>query len=178
MPKLLTRLRIDEISSVDSGAGEGVKIVLAKRDDATRRDADFFRKLFASVGKNNAHRLADALVAASDHQISHEQAMNYLSSEGLLTQKKDNPSMLTRTEQLKAFAKNNGGVVRVAKFILAEGAHGISEHDFTEMITEEARQHKRSGETDAQAFSKLFCDNTPEAILLRKAHAVVKGRAI
>lgn len=37
--KLLTRLRTGEVSSVDRGAGEGVKIVLMKRDDAAdRRD--------------------------------------------------------------------------------------------------------------------------------------------
>jgi hypothetical protein len=32
MPKLLTRLRIDEVSAVDRGAGDGVKIMLMKRD--------------------------------------------------------------------------------------------------------------------------------------------------
>jgi hypothetical protein len=37
MPKLLTRLRIDEVSAVDRGAGDGVKIVLMKR--ASRSDA-------------------------------------------------------------------------------------------------------------------------------------------
>jgi hypothetical protein len=37
MPKLLTRLRIDEVSAVDRGAGENVKIVLMKR--ASRPDA-------------------------------------------------------------------------------------------------------------------------------------------
>ena len=36
MPRILTRLRIDEVSAVDKGAGEGVKIVLMKRRD--RRD--------------------------------------------------------------------------------------------------------------------------------------------
>jgi hypothetical protein len=31
-PRLLTNLRIDEISSVDAGAGEGVRVMLMKRD--------------------------------------------------------------------------------------------------------------------------------------------------
>jgi hypothetical protein len=35
--RVLTRLRIDEVSAVDKGAGEGVKVVLMKRDP----DADF-----------------------------------------------------------------------------------------------------------------------------------------
>src|ERR1700730_15180769 len=36
MTKLLTRLRIDEVSAVDRAAGEGTKIVLLKRDDTPR----------------------------------------------------------------------------------------------------------------------------------------------
>jgi hypothetical protein len=39
MPKVLTKLRIDEISSVDRGAGDGCKIVLYKRDDSDDRSA-------------------------------------------------------------------------------------------------------------------------------------------
>jgi hypothetical protein len=35
-PKILTRLRIDEVSAVDRGAGERCRIVLAKRDDSER----------------------------------------------------------------------------------------------------------------------------------------------
>ena len=37
--RLLTRLRINEVSAVDRGAGEGVKIVLMKRDDEPPPDA-------------------------------------------------------------------------------------------------------------------------------------------
>lgn len=41
MAKKLTRLRIDEVSSVDRGAGEGVKIMLMKRDfSREQRDLD------------------------------------------------------------------------------------------------------------------------------------------
>jgi hypothetical protein len=36
MPRILTKLRIDEVSAVDRGAGDGVKIVLMKRDDTPR----------------------------------------------------------------------------------------------------------------------------------------------
>jgi hypothetical protein len=36
MPRILTKLRIDEVSAVDRGAGDGVKIVLMKRDDQPR----------------------------------------------------------------------------------------------------------------------------------------------
>jgi hypothetical protein len=36
-PKILTRLRIDEVSSVDRGAGDGVKILLMKRHNDTEQ---------------------------------------------------------------------------------------------------------------------------------------------
>jgi hypothetical protein len=36
MARILTKLRIDEVSAVDKGAGDGVKIVLMKRDDTPR----------------------------------------------------------------------------------------------------------------------------------------------
>lgn len=38
MARILTKLRIDEVSSVDRGAGKGVKVVLAKRDGAAPRE--------------------------------------------------------------------------------------------------------------------------------------------
>lgn len=40
MPKILTRLRIDEVSSVDRGAGKGVKIMLMKQDPITSKRKD------------------------------------------------------------------------------------------------------------------------------------------
>ena len=35
MPRLLKDLKINDVSSVDRGAGEGVRVVLLKRDDQT-----------------------------------------------------------------------------------------------------------------------------------------------
>jgi hypothetical protein len=40
MTRILTKLRVDEISSVDRGAGEGVKIVLMKRNEGDRPMVD------------------------------------------------------------------------------------------------------------------------------------------
>lgn len=59
MAKILTRLRIDEVSSVDRGAGEGVKILLMKRNSDKREAmstesklSKMFSKLFGG-GDNN-----------------------------------------------------------------------------------------------------------------------------
>lgn len=46
-PKILTRLRIDEISSVDRGAGEGARVVLMKRHDRPPRNR--FEKMFRQI---------------------------------------------------------------------------------------------------------------------------------
>ena len=45
MSKLLTRLKVREISLVDRGAGEGTRVMLWKRDT----DAEKFRKIFADT---------------------------------------------------------------------------------------------------------------------------------
>jgi hypothetical protein len=61
-PKILTRLRIDEISLVDRGAGEGCKIVISKRDDSADNDAnvydtDWYREQAAIAERQNEEHL-------------------------------------------------------------------------------------------------------------------------
>jgi hypothetical protein len=56
MPKILTRLRIDEVSSVDRGAGEGVKIMLMKRNEdkpMSTKIGQMFSNLFSGGNSNN-----------------------------------------------------------------------------------------------------------------------------
>jgi hypothetical protein len=48
-PKILTRLRIDEVSSVDRGAGNGVKILLMKRHNDTEQPSTGRALLFDDV---------------------------------------------------------------------------------------------------------------------------------
>lgn len=127
MARKLTRLRIDEVSSVDRGAGEGVNVVLMKRDDAKA-----------------------------------------------LQTRKDNPPMPSRVEQLTAIAKQHG-LMRFAKFITEEGASGITEHEFTALVAEDAKRSKRAGESDDAAFARVFGAEGPDGVVLRKAHAVVKA---
>ena len=38
MPRILRKLKIDEISSVSRGAGDSCKIVLMKRDDTAKKE--------------------------------------------------------------------------------------------------------------------------------------------
>lgn len=54
MPKMLTKLRIREVSSVDRGAGEGVKIMLMKREDDDSAEPYWKREFSASDRKRDA----------------------------------------------------------------------------------------------------------------------------
>jgi hypothetical protein len=81
MPKLLTRLKITEVSAVDHAAGEGTKIVLMKRDDTPRskphverhaRRLRRFAKIFEGKadGDDETDRDGSGNVGASDHHAS------------------------------------------------------------------------------------------------------------
>lgn len=88
MPKMLTRLRIDEVSSVDHGAGEGVKIMLMKRNKDKPMATDsklskMFSKLFGGSEDNSVvidksvESLAESIssILADDKVDNHAAAM-------------------------------------------------------------------------------------------------------
>lgn len=83
MPKILTRLRIDEVSSVDRGAGEGVKIMLMKRnEDQPMAQPSSLSKIFSKLfggGEDNSvvidksvQGLAESITSIlSDDKVDH-----------------------------------------------------------------------------------------------------------
>jgi hypothetical protein len=156
MPRLLTKLRVDEVSVVDHAAGEGTKIVLMKRDNSRQRHTPSpvatgpdFGEIFGvrkdDSGAHHVSHLADLIAVGSDGAVSRAQALHFLlhTKEGaatvhrLRTHKKE--EIVTRTEELRAIAKDYG-VVRLAKVICDDGAHGITEHELTALITEHAKR--------------------------------------
>ena len=60
MPRRLSKLRVDEISTVDKGAGVGTQIKFWKRDDVER----FYRKIFG-VPPTPGDALRDSLKKAA-----------------------------------------------------------------------------------------------------------------
>jgi hypothetical protein len=93
MPNVLTKLRIDEVSAVDRGAGDGCKVVLWKRDptrksrafgyglDERQSEPSFYGRLFAGVGKRTLyrdgtggrlHELEDLTRAEAIHWLMHD----------------------------------------------------------------------------------------------------------
>jgi hypothetical protein len=79
-----------------------------------------------------------------------------------------------RTEKLRALVKS-AGIVAVAKAIVdGQRAYGIDEPEFTRLATEHAQRLYPDKTLDA-AFAKVFSDNGPDGVMLRKAHALTKG---
>jgi hypothetical protein len=65
MPKVLTKLRVDEVSCVDRGAGENCKVVLWKRHDPERRKA-FGYAMPKPEPRNVFHEIFSRKRASSD----------------------------------------------------------------------------------------------------------------
>jgi hypothetical protein len=82
-------------------------------------------------------------------------------------------STMTRTQALHDIAK--GGIHAIAKAMTDENrAYGISQHEFTQLMTEHA-QRMFPDKTPEGALAKLFCDSGADGVMLRKAHALTKG---
>jgi hypothetical protein len=77
MARILTKLKIHEISSVDRGAGEGVKVVLMKRDDAKDLNTDNTTPDETKRPAGKLDELADALMVA-EPQMNRAAAMYFL----------------------------------------------------------------------------------------------------
>jgi hypothetical protein len=200
LPRVLTKIRIDEVSACDAGAGVGTRIILMKRHDAPTEAASrraFFLKIFtkadaADDGANDAGdrsgentSLADhpivqlaTLLVASGHKADLASALDHLlnTSHGaaLLHRVRTHKGESPMPDNLAKIAKDIG-IVRVAKAIVdGQRSYGIGESEFVGLVTEHA-QKLFPDKTPDSAFAKLFSDNGPDGVLLRKAHAVVKA---
>lgn len=66
MPRILSNLTINEVSSVDKGAGEGVRVMLMKRADAKTGDIEMTEaEMQALVGKAATEAVTKALADAN-----------------------------------------------------------------------------------------------------------------
>ena len=80
---------------------------------------------------------------------------------------------MNRSDELRDIAKQHG-VDRLCKYLVEDGdAHGISEHELTQLIDIEAQKTRKTGERPEQAFARFY--DAPENIELRKALQIAKG---
>jgi len=141
----------------------------------------------SGTGAHHLDRLADLLVEANP-EIDRATALGWLlhnrvgralaaffnkhgpaAVAGMFKRKEP---VMTRTEHLAAIAKDYG-VVRFAKYIVDNGPSGITEAEFTKLVTDYAPRN--AGERPDSAFARAFGAATEDGATLRKAHATIKN---
>src|SRR4051794_7921448 len=155
MARRLTKLVVNEISLVDRGAGEGVKVLYSKRAPRNRFE-QMFRQIDFSKMKINQDP-DDSLSSTTKSQ--REDAM-----------------MTSRADQLRDIAKDFG-VHKLAKMLVTQNdAHGITEHELTALAFEEAQKSAKPGERPNSTFARWYGE--PEQLELRKAIQIAKNTPV
>lgn len=213
MPNILRRLRINEISSVDRGAGEGCRIVLYKRDkradkpdfwdvplpppprpllfndvmlrklaDEPRDDDDPRRTNTIDDDKKLSGKLKEfvAVMVRAAPTLSEEEALFFLLhhptgrklAEHLNSiSKAERQPPMNRLEELKDFAKANGGMEMICKNIIDRGRTTISEQEFSAALMEHAKGRRKADESVVKAFSRMIEEDSD----IRRALGICKG---
>ena len=193
MPKLLTKLKITEVSAVDRAANEGAKILIMTRADHRSRVQQIFDAALKKVApevedaaatpttnaaSDRISSLADLVVEGTGGAIDRAAAIGWLlhTAAGqslVLRTSKNHQTNSNEKEQpvLIQTVLKQYGLISVAKSMINEQiSFGLSEHEFTALIADYAKTTKRADESDAAAFEREFTSNE----ILRKAYAVVK----
>src|SRR5579863_7495809 len=76
---------------------------------------------------------------------------------------------ITALEALHTVAKMHG-IGIIADSIIRNGDAPLSEHEFSSLILEVAKNEKKANESVAQAFARIFDD-----LSVRKAYSICKG---
>jgi hypothetical protein len=180
MVRILTKLRVDEISSVDHGAGEGVKIMLMKRDNGedTPPGAALFndvmrRQAGQSTTADKLEGMVDAMLVAAP-SLDRQVAADFLLHTAHGRRLAEHLNSISKTEKEATMSQvdiiklhNIDSVTEVAKNVI-EDKVALTEHQFTEMLT----GHARIAGTTLEKI--LTGPNNGE---IRKAYMLVKGYA-
>jgi len=151
----------------------------ARGDEATRADEATSAEELADDGVPAKHR-SISFDTTDGHTITarDERALARWLAVHERLNKSTSTSQDTSTMDYKAkltdLAKR-AGPIAIAKVIVDDdNAYGITEHELTALVVECAkREHPQL--TDAQAFVKLFTDQSEAGVMLRKAFSVVKA---
>jgi hypothetical protein len=80
----------------------------------------------------------------------------------------------TPQEKLSDLVKRVGITAIAAEIIKSDSAYSITEHELTTLVTERARRDYPTL-SPAQAFTRVFTEQSDAGVVLRKAFAVVKN---
>jgi len=161
------------------------------RSAARKRFQKIWKKHFADDGDDDpvadggndhhASKVADLLVESGKHpdrQAALDHLLHTASGQALPRRMhkhhEDFTIMTTPQDKLRDLVKR-AGISAVAKAIVDDdNAYGIDEHELTNLVIEAAKRDNPDL-TDAQAFTKVFTDQSDAGVVLRKAFSVVKA---
>jgi len=149
-------------------------------EDVLDQDAD--GKPTADGGNDHpAQRAADLLVEAGKFSTRAE-ALDYFlhnpRGAAILRRlhKSEDTTTMNPTDKLRDIAKRYG-IGAIAKSIVEDDhAYSINEHEFTSLVVECAVRDNPNL-SEAQAFTKVFTEQSEAGVILRKAFNVVKSDA-
>ena len=163
----------------------------ARGDEADDHDEEVSADELVNDGNNSAgsdggndhpaHKVADLLVQSGSHN-THEDALAYLlhnpRGAAMLRRlsKSEESIPMNPTDKLRDIAKRYG-IGAIAKSIVEDDhAYSINEHEFASLVVECAVRDNPNL-TEAQAFTKVFTEQSEAGVILRKAFNVVKSDA-
>jgi hypothetical protein len=134
-----------------------------------------------SAVDHHISHLADLLVEAGGGDITRAEALNWLlhdrKGQALVHRMREHVKREDTTmtaDNLVAVAKDYG-MRAIAKRIVEKGdSMGVDEATFTAMLNVDAERFRRTGESVAQSFSRMFSDDSAEGRTLREAYALTK----
>lgn len=190
MPNILEDLEIDEVSSVDKGAGDGCRIVFMKRHGDTV--SDVIRKAGAAMVLSAASILDDTAVADKGAMMrkSLDQFVECIADaiEGVAPiLKRQRPIQADPAEDDDESEPDDNQddepteksmsttIVTVAKGVITDGADAypnFTKNDFEKEWIARAKEIRKSGESMDQAISRFL--HTPIGGLLSKAYRMAK----
>jgi hypothetical protein len=187
MPRVLRDLRIDEISAVSKGAGEGTRVVLMKRDEP-----GFYHKLFAKGGSGRVVRPPRRLrggeplrdIADAKHALLHSPDGRVLMRDAptatideLSAHLLEALSAVTNKRNEDHHMSEHFDVVAFSKRVVDDGQSVISEAQAFELVQKYANLHRQVGERPAVAFARIYGGDDDIGLNFRKMVQISKGIA-
>jgi hypothetical protein len=181
--KVLTRLRVDEVSCVTKGAGEGTRVVLMKR--AADERAGFYHRLFRDLGKRREHvvrkgsKYGGHLRHRHGGDLDKATAMHWLlhDSHGAAVRDRLGLPAEEVADLLVAAATMQPTEKREASNMqdFHKTLRSVGEHGFSKMVQKYADSVRQPNETQAQAFTRVFSEDSEQGLTIRKFWQVSKG---
>jgi hypothetical protein len=186
MPRILHKLRIDEISAVDRGANDGAKIVLSKRDSEPSRSvfAEIFGKKQPRVARHpprmRHHHTLDTLAEAKRALLFSPDGFQLMrtkpdASIDELAQHLLEASSASPTNKNEVSMREQFDAVQFAKRVVDDGESPLTEEEATRVIKRYSDAHRLPNESDVAAFARIYSGNDDVGLSFRKMVQLAKG---